>query len=573
MDLLDTFAIDETSLTRAARQITEVVGIPIVHIQVVNFESDNVSVVAALEDTSHLTIHAWTSSRTILLDLLCTTNVNLQEKTSRIAAIFDTSMASTTFSIIPRGDPQVLPKTSNVEQSFKPSSIMPLHHFKEKLHEVESSEHRVEVWDVQDCEDTISTPCTDRQLFVDGKMHTSLKSEVLYHESLVHPAFIGSSLPPKRILIVGGGDGGMLREVFKWKSVESVVMVHPDKEIMRASRKFLPSLSDCVGVGTANCFDDPRLSMHEADFLSWFKTRFGDNICEKRDKKEDKLFDLAIIDWSVMKGIQGDGEDFFEKFSCALTRYGVLAVSFGEAPTFDVSLGASRPNDKYLKKLHQIQAMSSMFWHKRVYDIDLPNSGSPWSFAVGMLPQLIDDIADDKVLQNGVFTGETNGGINDFDGRPARVNLKLKRRLKTDVRLLSYDGAIQYGFRYPRADWKGVYCLDPRNKKMCDLSTLFTEDYEDDLFELHLDSEGSGSSGLVAKRDIPKNTVSGLWDAATDLELPADAYYRATHIAEGIDSPFHDFTEWVDFYGYDGGQSGGLGDRVYTGMSTIADVR
>ena len=71
----------------------------------------------------------------------------------------------------------------------------------------------------------------DKILFLDGVEQSSLEGEAAYHEALVHPAMI-THTNPKRILIIGGGEGATLREVLRHKSVEDVVMVDIDEELV-----------------------------------------------------------------------------------------------------------------------------------------------------------------------------------------------------------------------------------------------------------------------------------------------------------------------------------------------------
>ena len=71
----------------------------------------------------------------------------------------------------------------------------------------------------------------DRALYLDGVEQSSLWGLHAYHEALVHPSML-SHTNPKRVLIIGGGEGATLREVLKYKSVEEVVMVDIDEELV-----------------------------------------------------------------------------------------------------------------------------------------------------------------------------------------------------------------------------------------------------------------------------------------------------------------------------------------------------
>ena len=102
-----------------------------------------------------------------------------------------------------------------------------------------------------------------RILALDGLIQLSTKHEIVYHEMLVQPAFFYHR-KPERILIVGGGDGGVLREVVKHKSVKEIFLVDLDKKIIEISKKYLPSVS-------RGAFSDKRLKIFNEDALKFVK--------------------------------------------------------------------------------------------------------------------------------------------------------------------------------------------------------------------------------------------------------------------------------------------------------------
>lgn len=92
-----------------------------------------------------------------------------------------------------------------------------------------------------------------RVLTLDGVIQTTEGDEFMYHEMLAHvPIFAHGAA--KRVLIIGGGDGGMAREVLRHKTVEHCTMVEIDAGVVEFSKEFLPSLSN-------GAFDDPRLDL------------------------------------------------------------------------------------------------------------------------------------------------------------------------------------------------------------------------------------------------------------------------------------------------------------------------
>ena len=116
-----------------------------------------------------------------------------------------------------------------------------------------------------------------RILTVDGLVQLSTKHEFIYHEMLVHPASFYHP-KPKKVLIIGGGDGGALREVVK-HPVETIFLVEIDKKVIEISKKYLPSVSD-------RAFNDKRLKIFNEDGLKFVKkyTNFFDIIiCDSTD--------------------------------------------------------------------------------------------------------------------------------------------------------------------------------------------------------------------------------------------------------------------------------------------------
>ena len=85
----------------------------------------------------------------------------------------------------------------------------------------------------------VETGAYGKGLVLDGKWQSCTGDEFLYHEALVHPAMVAHS-SPKNILVLGGGEGATIREVLRWQSVEKVMMVDIDGEVVEACRQYLP---------------------------------------------------------------------------------------------------------------------------------------------------------------------------------------------------------------------------------------------------------------------------------------------------------------------------------------------
>ncbi|MEM1209067.1 MAG: polyamine aminopropyltransferase [Planctomycetota bacterium] len=118
----------------------------------------------------------------------------------------------------------------------------------QRLLERQTPYQRIEVW---------QTAHFGRLLALDGAVQLVESMEFAYHEALVHPAMTLHP-DPKRVLIVGGGDGGAAREALRHPSVTHVDLVDIDAELVAACRDLLPSVN-------GGCFDDPRLHLHCTD--------------------------------------------------------------------------------------------------------------------------------------------------------------------------------------------------------------------------------------------------------------------------------------------------------------------
>ena len=114
-----------------------------------------------------------------------------------------------------------------------------------------------------------------RCLILDGKIQSSEMDEYIYHEALVHPAMILHPRPQK-ILIIGGGEGAVIREILKCPSVDNVTMVDLDQEVVDLCRKYLP-------VWHRGHFDDERVELLHMDARRYLA-------------ETDRRFDLIISD-------------------------------------------------------------------------------------------------------------------------------------------------------------------------------------------------------------------------------------------------------------------------------------
>ncbi len=152
-------------------------------------------------------------------------------------------------------------------------------------------------------------PVYGRVLVLDGIVQLSTSDEYIYHEMLVHPPMFAHR-KPQRVVIVGGGDGGTLREVLR-HNPEQVLMIDIDEQFVRTAAEHLPSLS-------AGAFADRRLTL------------LFENASEALQRYEG-AFDAAIIDCNDALGPSEAlfEERFYATVAHALTDEGVCAVQAG----------------------------------------------------------------------------------------------------------------------------------------------------------------------------------------------------------------------------------------------------
>lgn len=127
---------------------------------------------------------------------------------------------------------------------------------KQKLEEVQTEYQHIEMWET----DTFGYLMT-----IDGATMLSTRDNFLYHEMMSHPVLF-SHANPKRVIIIGGGDCGTLREVLRHPSVEKATQIDIDEMVTRYSEKYFPELCESNGDSRAELlFEDGVQYMRDCD--------------------------------------------------------------------------------------------------------------------------------------------------------------------------------------------------------------------------------------------------------------------------------------------------------------------
>lgn len=187
--------------------------------------------------------------------------------------------------------------------------------------------------------DLFQTAGLGKLLVIDGKVQLSELDEYTYHEMLAHVPLLAHPAP-RKVMVVGGGDGGTIREVLQHPSVEKAVLVEIDPEVVRICREHLPTVSSRLG--------DPRVEIVAADAAEYMRSA--------RD------FDAILVDSSDPVGpseVLFSG-GFYSDVHQALAPRGVMSMQSG-SPFFyfDQIVGA-------------VQGLRGVFPHVRPVVVPVP---------------------------------------------------------------------------------------------------------------------------------------------------------------------------------------------------------
>ncbi|MDO9629663.1 MAG: polyamine aminopropyltransferase [Acholeplasmataceae bacterium] len=233
---------------------------------------------------------------------------------------------------------------------------------------------------------------------LDGIMMANEKDEFIYHEMIVHtPMSVNPGI--QNVLVIGGGDGGSVRELTRYPSIEKIDMVEIDESVVRACQKHFQI--------TTTGLTDPRVSMKFEDGLLYVKNT-------------EKIYDLIIVDSTDPIG-PGEGLftiEFYQNCYRILAKDGIL-INQHESPYFD-------KESQEMKRAHQ--KITSLFPIAKVYQAFIPTYPSGhWLF--GFASKKYDPIKDfkgSKIEELGYPTKYYNSDVHKGSfGLPNYVKEKL----------------------------------------------------------------------------------------------------------------------------------------------------
>jgi len=283
---------------------------------------------------SHLAMHTWPELQSVTLDVyVCNyTQDNSAKARQVVADLMDLYRPEEHVQHdVPR-DKRLMHEWLNGDYGF----------FLRSSKLIEASKTRFQDLEIHE------TPQFGKLFRLDGCFMTSEREEFVYHETLIHAAL--AALPaPKRVLIIGGGDGGAAEEALKHPSVERVVMVELDEKVVDVAKQHFGAIHRGV-------FDNPKLEVLIADGLKYLAETAG-------------KFDHIALDLPDPIGPATAlyEEAFFRDCKRSLAPGGVLTLHMGSP--------WSRP--ERVKALYA--RLARMFKIARPYTMFIPLYGCLWS--------------------------------------------------------------------------------------------------------------------------------------------------------------------------------------------------
>ncbi|MGL5083402.1 MAG: polyamine aminopropyltransferase [Microcoleaceae cyanobacterium] len=255
----------------------------------------------------------------------------------------------------------------------------------------------------------VETGVYGKALVLDGKWQSCTGDEFLYHEPLVHPALVCHGAP-RNVLVLGGGEGATIREVLRWTTVEQVVMVDIDGEVVEACRKHLPEMHQ-------NAFDDPRLQLVIGDALEFLDTT-------------QQEWDVVISDLSdpIEEGpsFKLFTKEYFEQIKQVLSPNGFFVIQAGP-----VSIGSMALHVRLANTVKAVfPNVVSLSSYTSTY-------GAPWGFALASTQAINTHPEPAKVDQ--LLAEKTTGNFRMFDGTTflglLQTPLYLRRAIEAETQI------------------------------------------------------------------------------------------------------------------------------------------
>ena len=320
---------DVILIEKAMVKASEAAGATIINSTFHHFSPFGVSGVVVIEE-SHLAVHTWPEYKYAALDLFtCGESIDPWISYELLKDAFKAKSGSSlemlrgSLSLLEKSDFDLKKQRDKIDKKITKPKVSrdiwfterddniatSFRHTGDPLFRKKSSFQKVEIYD---------TYQYGKMLTCDGVAMCTEADEYAYHEMIVHVPML-THPNPKKVLVVGGGDGGTVREVVKHESLEKVVLVEIDEVVIEASKKHLPTLS--------SAFDHPKLDLKISDGIQYVKD------------SPEQSFDIVIVDSTDPVG-PAEGlftETFYREVYRILKPEGLM-ITQSESPRFNVKV-------------------------------------------------------------------------------------------------------------------------------------------------------------------------------------------------------------------------------------------
>jgi spermidine synthase len=255
-----------------------------------------------------------------------------------------------------------------------------------------------------------------RCLLLDGKIQSAQYDEYIYHEALIHPAMILNDAP-KKVLVLGGGEGAVLREILKHPSVERLVMVDIDRDVVEMCAKYLPEWND-------GAYQDPRVEVV-----------FGD--AREYVINTQEAWDVVVMDLTEPVDDGPSYLMFTKEF------FHILKEKMAPGAILSLQAGSFNP---WMLECHSAvyHTIKLAFDTVRSYYTFIPSFDATWGFITASKdrdPLALDAQAVDKVLaERGI------DALKHYDGQAHTGMFALPKDIRTmrdkEVRIIEDDNPL-----------------------------------------------------------------------------------------------------------------------------------
>ncbi len=352
---------DVSAIENAMVEAAQIAGATVINSTFHHFSPYGVSGVVVIQE-SHLAIHTWPEYNYAAVDLFtCGDTVDpwvsfeYLKKAFQSASYSALEMNRGSTHTIKKGDKLQVKPNNAVDYDYKQghkinrnvwftdkdeNQALSLRYTGEVFFDERNEFQRVRI---------LESTAYGKMLAIDDMVMCTERDEHHYHEMITHPAmqaYESFAGPAKNVLVIGGGDGGTIREVCKYAGLEKVTMVEIDEAVVRACKQHLPSI--------AREFSNPKVNLIIGDGIKFV------------NEAKPETYDVIIVDGSDPAG-PAEGlftAAFYENCKKALKPNGVL-VTQGESPMFHSETFVEL--NQCMKKVFAANQVHTLLFHATTY--------------------------------------------------------------------------------------------------------------------------------------------------------------------------------------------------------------